>query len=166
MRTNERPARSPATLNWGYGLSNTPGHQLAAANMCLSPQVAMYPMFFSSTVPPTIPYVLDSFVASPQGSTPHSTAQLTPGYRSMSSPFQTPPSPALTVQKNFSPSRSMTKYNRLDSRRQHALRVSRSPYQSSSSNHNHVDVDRIREGIDVRTTVNLSLQIPTRRNEF
>ena len=149
----EQSARSPTALSWEYGSSTAQDRQLSAANMCIGPQLTMYPMFFSPTMSTSIPYVLDSFVASPQGSTPLSTAQITPAYRGMRSPFQTPPSPALTIQKSLSPSRSMNEYNRLDSRRQNALRVNRLPYQSSSSNHNHVDVDRIREGIDVRTTV-------------
>jgi hypothetical protein len=38
-------------------------------------------------------------------------------------------------------------------RRQNATRVSRSPYYQQTNSHNHVDVNRIREGTDVRTTV-------------
>ncbi len=33
------------------------------------------------------------------------------------------------------------------------MRVTRSPYYHAAGHHNHVDVNRIREGIDVRTTV-------------
>ncbi|KAI1454988.1 RNA recognition motif 2-domain-containing protein [Annulohypoxylon moriforme] len=45
--------------------------------------------------------------------------------------------------------------SRLDGRRQNAMRISRSPYYNSANHHNHVDVNRIREGIDVRTTIML-----------
>lgn len=45
------------------------------------------------------------------------------------------------------------------SRRQNATRVSRSPYYQQTNSHNHVDVNRIREGTDVRTTVSLSCDI-------
>jgi hypothetical protein len=47
--------------------------------------------------------------------------------------------------------------HRYDSRRQHATRVHRSPYHhhNVSSQHNQVDVGRIRDGIDVRTTIML-----------
>lgn len=38
-------------------------------------------------------------------------------------------------------------------RRQNATRVARSPYYQQTNSHNHVDVNRIREGTDVRTTV-------------
>lgn len=40
-------------------------------------------------------------------------------------------------------------------RRQHALRVSRSPHHNAAGAHNIVDVNRIREGTDVRTTIML-----------
>ncbi|CCF42833.1 hypothetical protein CH063_02934 [Colletotrichum higginsianum] len=40
-------------------------------------------------------------------------------------------------------------------RRQNAARVNRSPYYNVASHHNHVDVNRIREGTDVRTTIML-----------
>jgi hypothetical protein len=47
----------------------------------------------------------------------------------------------------------MHNFGRHDGRRQNAMRVNRSPYYSAAGHHNHVDVNRIREGIDVRTTV-------------
>ncbi|KAI1144107.1 RNA recognition motif 2-domain-containing protein [Hypoxylon sp. FL0543] len=40
-------------------------------------------------------------------------------------------------------------------RRQNAMRISRSPYYNAANHHNHVDVARIRDGIDVRTTIML-----------
>ncbi|KAK7747102.1 hypothetical protein SLS62_009157 [Diatrype stigma] len=45
---------------------------------------------------------------------------------------------------------------RADSRRDNAMRISRtSPYYNPNTHHNHVDVNRIREGTDVRTTIML-----------
>ncbi|TDZ18328.1 Meiosis protein mei2 [Colletotrichum orbiculare MAFF 240422] len=38
---------------------------------------------------------------------------------------------------------------------QNAARVNRSPYYTAASHHNHVDISRIREGTDVRTTIML-----------
>lgn len=49
--------------------------------------------------------------------------------------------------------RQFQHYGRPDNRRQNAMRVSRSPYYNAANHHNHVDVGRIREGTDVRTTV-------------
>ncbi|KAH8895179.1 hypothetical protein GQ53DRAFT_857406 [Thozetella sp. PMI_491] len=43
----------------------------------------------------------------------------------------------------------------VESRRQNATRVHRSGYYNAASHHNHVDVNRIRDGIDVRTTIML-----------
>ncbi|KAK8076405.1 hypothetical protein PG994_003677 [Apiospora phragmitis] len=45
----------------------------------------------------------------------------------------------------------------IDGRRQHAIRIQRAPYHhgNTGSQHNHVDISRIREGIDVRTTIML-----------
>ncbi|KAK2023838.1 RNA recognition domain-containing protein 2 [Colletotrichum zoysiae] len=50
---------------------------------------------------------------------------------------------------------AMLSSGRNETRRQNAARVNRSPYYNVSSHHNHVDVHRIREGIDVRTTIML-----------
>lgn len=52
----------------------------------------------------------------------------------------------------------MSGYGRPDARRQHAARVNRSPHHNATGHHNHVDIQRIREGIDVRTTVSQLLR--------
>ncbi|KAI1777668.1 RNA recognition motif 2-domain-containing protein [Hypoxylon cercidicola] len=44
---------------------------------------------------------------------------------------------------------------RTDTRRHNAIRVNRSPYYNATNHHNHVDIGRIQEGIDVRTTIML-----------
>ncbi|OTB07122.1 hypothetical protein M426DRAFT_8851 [Hypoxylon sp. CI-4A] len=51
--------------------------------------------------------------------------------------------------------RQFQHYGRPDGRRQNAMRVARSPYSSAPNHHNHVDVGRIQDGIDVRTTIML-----------
>jgi hypothetical protein len=71
----------------------------------------------------------------------------------MSPLYSTPPGTPMGMTGDFSSPRSMQHYGRLDNRRQNAARVNRSPYFGNAGHHNHVDVNRIREGIDVRTTV-------------
>lgn len=71
----------------------------------------------------------------------------------MMPPIYTPPATPMAIHGEFTNSRSIQPYGRFDNRRQNAMRVSRSPYYSSAGHHNHVDVNRIRDGIDVRTTV-------------
>ena len=59
-----------------------------------------------------------------------------------------------SVHREYHSPRSGHSY-RPDARRQNAARVNRGPntYYNQTGHHNHVDVNRIREGIDVRTTV-------------
>jgi hypothetical protein len=42
-------------------------------------------------------------------------------------------------------------------RRQFSGRAMRSPYHNHNGHHNHVDINRIRDGVDVRTTVSLTI---------
>ncbi|KXX78660.1 Meiosis protein mei2 [Madurella mycetomatis] len=65
------------------------------------------------------------------------------------------PAGLMNMHGNFAGPRTTRPYGRLDNRRQHAMRVSRSPYYNAANHHNHVDVNRIRDGIDVRTTIML-----------
>ncbi|KAG6042023.1 hypothetical protein E4U41_007120 [Claviceps citrina] len=66
-----------------------------------------------------------------------------------------PPSPALTAQNNYSPSRAVPGFLRSDGRRQNATRVSKVASNGAANHHNYVDIGRIRDGIDVRTTIML-----------
>src|SRR5690606_25256042 len=110
----------------------------------------MYPLMFQAPFSPGMPYVVDGLANTGQTSpiTPAS-----PGYSTMGPFYQTPPSPALTSHNNQSPSRALSSYGRPDVRRQNATRINRSPHHNATSHHNHVDIHRIREGTDVRTTV-------------
>ncbi|KAH7000046.1 RNA recognition motif 2-domain-containing protein [Ilyonectria destructans] len=116
------------------------------------PSYSMYPFMIQSPLAPSMPYILDRLPPSGQMGT---IGPMTPSYPMMNSVYQTPPSPALTVHNDFSPSRSTSGYSRVDARRQNATRITRSPYHSAASHHNHVDISRIRDGIDVRTTIML-----------
>ena len=119
-------------------------------------QIAMYPvpLVYQTPISSSNRYVLDQ--------TPtrgHNVAPLTPltpmsgGLSVMNSSIYTPPATPMTMQNDYTSPRSMQHFGRPDSRRQNAMRVSRSPYHNAAGHHNHVDVNRIREGIDVRTTV-------------
>jgi hypothetical protein len=126
-----------------------PRHSVAS-NVQFQPTIAMYPFMVQ---PPFVPaYMVDGFPLTGQTSP---VTPISPRYPIVGSLYQTPPSPAPTSLNNQSPSRSVSGYGRADARRQHAARVNRSPHHSASGHHNHVDIQRIRDGIDVRTTVSI-----------
>ena len=115
--------------------------------------LTIYPVVFQSPFFANVPYILDSLAPGcNQGSFTPINALHQP-YPGLSPLYHAPPSPALTVQNGYSPSRTVTGYLRSDGRRQNATRVTRSPYNTSANHHNYVDINRIRDGIDVRTTV-------------
>lgn len=126
---------------------------MAPSDMRVHPPFGMYPVMFQSPFTSGMPYVLESL--SPSGTQGAVTpmAPMSPPYSVVGSLYHTPPSPALTSQNSFSPSRSLAGFRSHDARRQNAMRVNRSTYHNVATHHNHVDINRIREGIDVRTTV-------------
>ncbi|KAK5663908.1 hypothetical protein OQA88_119 [Cercophora sp. LCS_1] len=77
----------------------------------------------------------------------------------MVSPVFTPPTTPMNYAGDWSTPRSVVRYSSAPNmRRQSSMAVTRaSPYQATpnSNHHNQVDVARIREGIDVRTTIML-----------
>lgn len=85
--------------------------------------------------------------------TPMSPMTPMPGGMPVMGPIYTPPSTPMTMQSDYMSPRALAAYGRPDGRRQNAMRVNRSPFHVTGSHHNQVDVDRIRQGIDVRTTV-------------
>lgn len=123
-----------------------------STNIHLQSAFTMYPFMFQPSLASSMSYALERLPGTAQigPMTP-----VSPAYPAMSSLYQTPPSPASTSQTNQSPSRPTPGYGRLDARRQNAMRISRSPHHSAAGHHNHVDIQRIRDGIDVRTTVSL-----------
>ncbi|KAF4512717.1 hypothetical protein G6O67_000064 [Ophiocordyceps sinensis] len=127
----------------------------APLEMRTQPPFTMYPLMFQSPFGPGMPYMLDSYL--PAGSQGPITpvAPASPSYPLVGPLYHPPPSPALTTQKNYSPSRPLPSFGRSEARRQNAMRISRSSYHGVASHHNHVDIHRIRDGIDVRTTIML-----------
>lgn len=120
----------------------------------------MYPLLYQTPFPQGISYIMDhANSAAPSNTTSTgSYPVISPLYPQLS-PFLHLPGPG-----EYNQSRTHHyNYSRADSRRQNAARVSRSPYYNAASHHNHVDVSRIRDGIDVRTTVNLPTE--TARDE-
>ncbi|KAF4587563.1 meiosis protein MEI2 [Ophiocordyceps camponoti-floridani] len=116
---------------------------------------AMYPFIVQSPFATGLPCVVDSFFpAAAQGSV-NPTSSMPPSFSGVDSLYHSPPSPALTIHKNYSPCRPIPGFSRTDARRQNAMRISRSSHHSVTGHHNHVDINRIRDGIDVRTTIML-----------
>lgn len=131
----------------GHLTQSPVGHQM------MQQQVPVYPMVYQNQMVRSTPYLLE------QTPTRHTSAAsfspMTPmsSRTSMSlSPGYTPPTTPMSYSNSYGSPRGMTAYN---GRRQNAARVARSPFSYSSGHHNHVDVERIRSGIDVRTTVSL-----------
>ncbi|KAL9473718.1 hypothetical protein ACSS6W_008098 [Trichoderma asperelloides] len=135
--------------------SNSNSSQVGQGDAHYNAPVAMYPFMFQTPFTPAVPYMLDSFLPPVQTSSGSPLTPFTPQYPVFGTLYQTPPSPALTAQNNYSPSRTFSGTDRADARRQNAMRVSRSTYHSTATHHNHVDITRIRDGIDVRTTIML-----------
>jgi len=119
-------------------------------------QIAMYPMLYHGHTPAANRFLLDHTPTRSQSiaSLPPMTP-MTPmnGTLPIMGPLYTPPSTPMA--SDFTSPRSIQAYGRGDTRRHNAMRVSRSPYYNAAGHHNHVDVTRIREGIDVRTTVSI-----------
>ncbi|TLD28944.1 hypothetical protein PspLS_03853 [Pyricularia sp. CBS 133598] len=116
----------------------------------LSPQYSLYrPMVFQHFSVPT-PYTLNRI---PAQSPPSSSIQ---GYPCVTPIYSSPQSPVvLSPQQELTSPRQLQGFSRPDNRRQNATRVHRSSYYNVAGHHNHVDVNRIREGTDVRTTIML-----------
>ncbi|KAK1962527.1 RNA recognition domain-containing protein 2 [Colletotrichum sublineola] len=108
------------------------------------PPFAMWPILCQPQFQPHGPYLLNDGQRLPPPPTTSSPA----GYQ-FSAPLLSHSSHTVPATTPLSPSA------RNESRRQNAARVNRSPYYNVASHHNHVDVIRIREGTDVRTTIML-----------
>ena len=130
--------------------SNTP----SPVGLPVQAQFALYPMVYRNHFTTGSPVVFDNI--------PHRSNTVTPmtNHRfPLAGPLFNPGAAAsqtLSMTADFAVPRSLPHFNRPDARRQHAMRVTRSPYYNAAGHHNHVDVNRIREGIDVRTTVSTS----------
>ncbi|KAK3368202.1 RNA recognition motif 2-domain-containing protein [Podospora didyma] len=118
-------------------------------------QIAMYPVVYHSHIPGPTRYMLDQTPTRSHSITPMS--PMTPMSASVPimAPMYTPPATPMALHSDYTSPRHMQSYARPDSRRQNAMRVNRSPFYNAAGHHNHVDVNRIRDGIDVRTTIML-----------
>ncbi|KAK3901924.1 meiosis protein mei2 [Staphylotrichum tortipilum] len=162
------PIRNEGSIFQGLGALDSPQRQgiMAPGRFAPSPAglhgpqqfAAMYPMVYHG-VPAGGPsrYVLDQTPTRGQGI--GHMAPMTPisgGIPVMGPLYSTtPPATPMAMHGDFNSPRSMQPYSRMDGRRQNAMRVNRSPYFNNAGHHNHVDVNRIRDGIDVRTTIML-----------
>ncbi|KAK0645879.1 RNA recognition motif 2-domain-containing protein [Cercophora newfieldiana] len=122
-------------------------------------QLAMYPVVYHSHHMPTMSspanYVLDQTPTRRQTATSFTPMTPISGGITVMSPVYTPPATPLALSGEYTSPRAVAAYGRYDSRRQNAMRVNRSPYHMTAGHHNQVDVNRIRDGIDVRTTIML-----------
>jgi hypothetical protein len=111
----------------------------------MHPPITMYPIIYHPHIEPGMEYILGrgppSYTPIASSSTPHAAGNHPPH------PLQ-----AGRLYEALPNIRGAT-YGRPDGRRQNAYRGGRGAYSGAASHHNHVDVNRIREGIDVRTTV-------------
>lgn len=148
LRPLEREDFGYQHVNTNFRLRSPTSH----AELREHPSFPTYPFMVPAPFSGNMQYMLDCY--SPLSQASH-VPRMVANYPIMGSMYQTPPSPALTSQQNLSPARSLTEFCRGDARRQNAARLNRSPCNSGINHHNQVDVSRIREGIDVRTTVRL-----------
>ncbi|KAI0883439.1 RNA recognition motif 2-domain-containing protein [Annulohypoxylon maeteangense] len=128
-------------------LLTTPARPTIPANSFSVPQsYGMVPLMYSPlSMSPS--YVLDQGTPRTYGSV------LQPSNYSLVSPAMSQHN-SLASTDLMTP-RQFQNIGRLDGRRQNAMRISRSPYYNSANHANHVDINRIREGTDVRTTIML-----------
>lgn len=129
-------------------------HQPSPMTVHMQHPFTMWPVICQPQMQPSMAYVLDSNQQFHQGTSPSPM-----GHYQITPPRLSRHGQMAHVPENFSQPRTMPGIGHPDSRRQHAARVSRSSFYNVASHHNHVDVARIREGIDVRTTVSLHLSL-------
>ncbi|KAF3770366.1 hypothetical protein M406DRAFT_285012 [Cryphonectria parasitica EP155] len=128
---------SPVQLTqWpgSWGLSSPMSHLVQPA----------YPNIMSRAVTPASSS-LDLRVMSP----------MSPAFPMTRSPFSSPLSKSISTRVSFPSPRLAQGFQRSDPRRQNAMRVNRSHFSPPGPHHNHVDIKKIQEGIDVRTTIML-----------
>ncbi|KAJ2986435.1 hypothetical protein NUW58_g5033 [Xylaria curta] len=127
------------TLNNTNTLLSTPVRSPA---LQMQPAYSMLPIICHSIPMATPPYVFDNLPSRSHGA----------AFSSAPYPFISPVAPrSAYVPRDMIVPRQYPGLNR----RQNATRISRSPYYQQTNSHNHVDVHRIREGTDVRTTIML-----------
>ncbi|OBR13871.1 RNA recognition domain-containing protein 2 [Colletotrichum higginsianum IMI 349063] len=108
------------------------------------PPFAMWPILCQPQFQPSGAYMLNDGHRLPQPPPMPNSARY-----QLNNPMSIQSSRSMSTTSSFHPG------VRGEPRRQNAARVNRSPYYNVASHHNHVDVNRIREGTDVRTTIML-----------
>ncbi|KAK1756242.1 RNA recognition motif 2-domain-containing protein [Echria macrotheca] len=166
--SSKTPVQDMTNMFQGMNMSGTPqpstggsiGRHLQSP---LGPHMSQQPVMYQPVLYQS-PYVLDQTPTRRHSGAPVAPMTPIPGGMPMMGPIFTPPSTPLTLTSDYTSPRGMMGYGRQDNRRQYATRVNRSPYHVSGSHHNQVDVNRIRDGIDVRTTIMLR-NIPNKVNQ-
>ncbi|KAI1433961.1 RNA recognition motif 2-domain-containing protein [Xylaria sp. CBS 124048] len=127
------------TLSNANALLSTP---VRSPGLQVQQAYGMLPVVYHGIPMATPPYVFDNL-----SSRPHNAGLPSTGY-----PFLSPMAPrSAYIPRDMVASRQLANF----SRRQNATRIARSPHYQQTNSHNHVDVNRIREGTDVRTTIML-----------
>ncbi|KAI1464745.1 RNA recognition motif 2-domain-containing protein [Daldinia caldariorum] len=144
MSIGRTPSVIPTATN---SLYSTPArHSISQSGFQLPSPYGVVPLLYTG-LPITPPYMMDQ--SSPR--TPSS--MLSASNYSLASPTLSQHSSFLST--DLMTPRQFQNFGRSDGRRQNAMRIARSPYYNPANHHNHVDVSRIRDGIDVRTTIML-----------
>lgn len=125
------------------------GHALMPGNAIQLP-FSVVPLIYTGQVPPVRAVVVNNNSSPGSGGSG----------LALSSPSARPPGTLAGGSPDFSPPRGSLYPGRLDVRRQNATRIVRQPTYNPAVHHNHVDVGRIRDGIDVRTTASSTSRKP------
>ncbi|KAI1824877.1 RNA recognition motif 2-domain-containing protein [Xylaria intraflava] len=134
-----RSQSAMSTLSSANTLLSTP---VRSSALQVQPTYGMLPIVYHGIPMATPPYVFDNLA-----SRTHNAALQPTAY-----PFLSPMAPRNAyIPRDMVVPRQVQNLNR----RQNATRIARSPHYQQTNSHNHVDVNRIREGTDVRTTIML-----------
>ncbi|KAI3337014.1 RNA recognition motif 2-domain-containing protein [Xylariaceae sp. AK1471] len=137
--TMSRSQSAVPALNNANALLSTPVRSQA---LQMQPTYGMLPILYHGIPMTTPPYVFDHMPSRSHSGT----------FSSAAYPILSPMTPrSAYIPRDMIVPRQFSGLHR----RQNATRVSRSPYYQQTNSHNHVDVNRIREGTDVRTTIML-----------
>ncbi|KAI1393851.1 RNA recognition motif 2-domain-containing protein [Hypoxylon trugodes] len=137
--------QQPAVQSASSLLSTPARPHVPSSNFPLSSPFGMMPLVYPG-LPINTPYMIDQAPS-------RTPSMLSSSNYSLASPSMLQPNSFMST--DLVTPRQFQSLGRPDGRRQNAMRVSRSPYYNVANHHNHVDIGRIRDGIDVRTTIML-----------
>ncbi|KAK1768636.1 RNA recognition motif 2-domain-containing protein [Phialemonium atrogriseum] len=134
------------------GLINTDRPRPVPLGLHVQPQLPMCPVVYQNPFYTGAHYMVDPVSTRNPGMMP--LPSHLPAFGSLYHPSNH--TSLVPIHGDYSGGRPMHNFGRFEGRRQNAMRVNRSsPYCNGAGHHNHVDVNRIREGTDVRTTIML-----------